>query len=116
MKIAARICVVVLLLNVAAAAACMSIQEAAKKIGQTGCVTGKLVKVGKSRNGTVFLDFCQDYRSCAFTAVVFAGDVAKVGDLQSLEGKTIQVSGKIQEYQGRAEIIIREKDQVKPGE
>ncbi len=103
----------VLLLSSLASAACMSIQDAAKHIGETACVTGKVLKVAQSKGGTYFLDFCEDYRQCPFTVVVFPKDLPNVGDVKLLEGKTIEITGKIEEYRGRAEIILKDKKQLK---
>src|SRR5512146_3431987 len=108
-----RTAVITLMLTTFASAACISIEEAAKKIGETACVTGKVLKVGQSNGGTYFLDFCEDYRKCPFTVVVFAKDVANVGNVKLLAGKTIEITGKIEEYRGRAEIILRDKRQLK---
>ena len=88
-------------------AGCLPIQEAPKHIGDTTCIKGKVIKVATSpRSATHFLNFCHDYRTCPFTVVVFARDLANVGDVRFLEGKDIQIYGKINEYQGAAEIIL----------
>lgn len=103
----------ILLLSTVSSAACISIEEAGKSIGQTACVTGKVLKVSQIRSGMYFLDFCEDYRKCPFTVVVFPKDVPNVGDVKPLEGKTIEITGKIEEYRGRAEIILKDKKQLK---
>jgi hypothetical protein len=96
-----------------ASAACLPITEAPAKIGQTACITGKVVKVGVGNSGTLFLNFCEDYRQCPFTVVVFPGDLRHVGDVRQLEGKTVEVHGKVQKYGGQAEIILRESRQLR---
>src|SRR5262245_32021237 len=102
-----RLVVVLFALPTACAAACLSIQEAHKNIGDTTCVSGKVIAVGSSpRSGTHFLNFCDDYRDCPFTVVVFARDLENVGDVRSLAGKQIEVYGTIKEYKGQAEIIL----------
>lgn len=94
------------------AADCVTIEQAAKKIGATACVKGKVVRVGQSRSGTYFLDFCDDWKKCPFTVVVFPRDVLNVGDVRKLEGKTIEVHGTIKQYKGRAEIILKDARQL----
>ncbi|HYG99520.1 MAG TPA: hypothetical protein VD837_10350 [Terriglobales bacterium] len=96
-----------------ASAECITIEKAKEKIGSNACVTGKVVKVGSSKSGTRFLDFCEDYKSCPFVVVVFARDLRDVGDISQLEGKTIEISGKIVEYDGRAEIILKDVKQLR---
>jgi transcriptional regulator of NAD metabolism len=43
---------------------------------------------------------------CPFTVVVFASNLKHVGDVRQLEGKEIEIHGRIKEYDGRAEIIL----------
>lgn len=87
--------------------------EASEHVGQTARVRGTLVNAHMSANGTVFLDFCRQYRSCPFSAVIFADDAKQFGDLSKFVGKEIIVSGKISSYQSRPEIILRSPDQIK---
>jgi DNA/RNA endonuclease YhcR with UshA esterase domain len=39
--------------------------------------------------------------------------VRDVGDVRQLEGKTVEVHGKIQQYGGRAEIVLKDVRQLK---
>jgi hypothetical protein len=99
--------------SVAFAGDCISIEQAAKQVGSNACVTGKVLKVGRSKSGTTFLDFCEDVKACPFVVVIFARDLRDVGDVKQLEGKTIEVGGKIEEYNGRAEIILKDVKQLR---
>ena len=103
----------ILLLAATAAAKCLPMGEALKHIGDTACVTGKVLTVSESPNGAWFLNFCDDYRQCPFTVVAFARDLRDVGDVRLLAGKEIEIHGKIREYQGRAEIILRDRKQLR---
>src|SRR2546423_11893298 len=99
-----------------ASAACIPISEAAKKIGDTICVTGKVEKISQGARGAQFIDFCAEHAKCPFTAVVFADHLRDVGDIRTLVGKTIQVHGQVREYDGHAEIPVREARQLRgPG-
>ncbi|MDE2474514.1 MAG: hypothetical protein KGO48_05655 [Alphaproteobacteria bacterium] len=89
------------------------ISEASEHVGQTARVRGTLINAHTSASGTVFLDFCRQYRSCPFSAVIFADDAKQFGDLSKFAGKEITVSGKISSYQSRAEIILRSPDQIR---
>src|SRR5258708_17671537 len=91
---------------------CSSFTEAKKQIGKKQCVSGKVLSVSKSPGGMTFLDFCEDYLACPFTVVVFPEDLHRVGDLNQLIGKTIEVSGKIKDYDGRAEIVLLGTEQL----
>jgi hypothetical protein len=85
---------------------CISFQDARQHIGATRCVTGKVLRVEEGDKGVTYLDFCEDYRVCPFTVVVFRSDLSHVGDVRRLSGKTIEIHGDLKEYDGRAEIIL----------
>jgi hypothetical protein len=91
---------------------CLSVVEAQKHVGKKNCVTGTVVRVEEGNNGVTFLDFCADYHSCPFTVVVFHGDLKSVGDVRQLQGRTITIKGTIEEYDDRAEIILRHLQQL----
>jgi hypothetical protein len=94
-------------------AGCVDFHDAGAHAGETGCVSGRVLKVFTSRGGNTFLDFCEDYRDCPFTSVIFSSDKHKFGDLQSLAGRQIEIRGPITVYQGRPEIIIRDPEQIR---
>jgi hypothetical protein len=96
-------------------AACVDIRNAATLEGKRGCVGGLILRVYTARSGNSFLDFCQDYRTCPFTSVIFSKDQAKFGDLGSLQGKRVEIKGDVVAYQGRAEIILHDPQQVRSG-
>ncbi len=98
----------VLLLSVAARGMCLPMEQARQHVGEVKCVAGKVIRVKQGERGVHFLDFCDDYRLCPFTVVVFPGDLKSVGDIRQLEGRLIEIHGPVQEYDGRAEIILRE--------
>lgn len=95
---------------------CVEINEAASRLGQDACISGRILRVYTSRAGNTFLDFCEDYRHCPFTSVIFAADREKFGELNALAGRQVTIQGKITEYQGRAEIVIREPEQIRPSQ
>ena len=103
----------ILLFSASLAAKCLPMGEALKHIGDTTCVAGKVLTVTESPNGAWFLNFCEDYRECPFNVVVFAKDLRDVGDVRTLAGKEVEVHGKIREYQGRGEIILRDRRQLR---
>lgn len=59
----------------------ISVQEAGQHIGETRCVTGKVLRVKVGRKGVHFLDFCEDQMACPFSVVVFPHDLKDVGDV-----------------------------------
>jgi hypothetical protein len=71
------------------------------------------VKLAIGPTGLHFLNFCEDYKECPFTVVVFPRDLRDVGDVRTLEGKEIQVTGKVKTYKGQFEIILRDRSQLR---
>lgn len=102
-----------LLLTAAGAAECLPVQRAPQHIGDSVCITGRVFQVNEGPSGTVFLNFCADYRACPFTVVVFPRDLRHVGDVRQLAGKEIQIHGEIRAYEGRPEIVLREARQLR---
>lgn len=96
-----------LIISTRAVADCLPFAEANKHLGTSRCVTGKVVKITHSEQGTTFLNFCEDYRVCPFQIVVFRGDLPHVGDVRHLVGKNIEIHGKIEDYDGHTEIVLK---------
>ena len=93
--------------------ACVPFAEAAPLVGNTACVTGRVLKVATSKAGHTFLDFCEDYRKCPFSTVIFFEDRAKFGDLLYLQGQVVELRGLVGYYRERPQIIIRDPGQLK---
>jgi hypothetical protein len=91
---------------------CVSFAEASRHVGTTQCVSGTVLHVAEGTNGVAFLTFCQDHKTCPFTVVVFPDDLHKVGDIQQLEGRMVEIKGTIQDHDGRAEIVLRHTQQL----
>jgi hypothetical protein len=106
-----------LLLCVTAASAsdCLSIQTASQHVGETKCVTGKVLRVKVGARGVHFVDFCEDQMACPFTVVVFPHDLKDVGDVRRLAGQMIEIHGPVKLYNGRAEIILNRVSQLTNG-
>jgi hypothetical protein len=96
-----------LIISTSALADCLPLAEANKHLGTSRCVTGKVVKITHSEQGTTFLNFCEDYRLCPFQVVVFRSDLPHVGDVRHLVGKNIEIHGKIEDYDGHTEIVLK---------
>ena len=96
-----------------ARAACVPFDQAADHIGEKTCVIGKVLKVNESQSGTFFLNFCENYHKCPFSVVVFRSNLRDVGDVRQLEGKIIEIHGRIQPWGKHAEIVLKELRQLK---
>ena len=112
MKRIAQILVILFFSTFAAAATCIPFDQAQKHMGETQCVTGEVVRVEAGSGGVHYLDFCDDYRLCSFSVVVFSHDLKNVGDIRQLAGKMIEIRGEVKEYDDRAEIILESNKQL----
>ena len=92
---------------------CLDLETARGHTGENSCVAARVLRVFTSRSGNTFLDFCADYRKCPFTSVIFASDRSQFGNLSALEGRKVEIRGEITSYNGRAEIIIHNPQQVR---
>jgi hypothetical protein len=92
---------------------CIDLHQAAAHAGEQACVTGRVLRAFTSKSGNTFLDFCEDYRNCPFTSVIFASDRAKFGDLTALQGRAIELRGKIQVYHDQPEIVLNDPVQIR---
>ena len=104
--------VAAIFLSVVASAECVPIEQAQRHIGETQCISGKVVRVQAGSRGVHYLDFCEDYRLCPFSVVVFSYDLKNVGDVRELAGKLVEIRGEVKEYDGRAEIILENRKQL----
>ena len=93
-------------------AECIPFADAHQHIGSNRCITGKVLRVEEGTKGVTYLDFCEDYRVCPFTVVVFASDLKHVGDVRQLKDKVVEIHGDIKQYDTRAEIILSRPSQL----
>ena len=98
--------------SVQVSAECIPFSDAHQHIGKTQCVSGTIFNVKEGTKGVTFLDFCETFETCPFTVVVFPGDLKYVGDVRQLKGRAIEIKGTVQDYDGRAEIILRHPRQL----
>jgi hypothetical protein len=105
----------ILLAPLLSASDCLPIHEASQHVGETKCVTGKVIRVKAGTKGVNYLDFCEDQLACPCTVVVFPSDLKDVGDIRRLAGRTIEVRGAVTLYDSRAEIILKRISQIAGG-
>jgi hypothetical protein len=102
-----------LLFPIISVAGCIPFSEAGKHIGETKCVRGTVAHVERSKEGAQYLTFCEGSGVCPFAAVIFAADLRHIGDVRQLQGKSVEVHGDVQGYDGRAQIVVSESRQLK---
>lgn len=95
------------------ASQCINFKESGNYVGEYKCVTGRVDNVYTSAKGNTFLNFCPDYKTCPFSSVIFSSDSYKFPSPKQYQGKIVEISGLIKTYQGRAEIILNDPNQIK---
>jgi DNA/RNA endonuclease YhcR with UshA esterase domain len=87
--------------------------QAAAHVGQQVVVEGTVVRVYTSSSGTTFLNFGAAYPNQDFTAVIFDKVSSAFPSVDQLRGKRVAISGAVQLYQGKPEIILRSASQLR---
>ncbi len=92
-------------------------QQAKDNIGRTVTVCGKVASANyatRSRKQPTFLNLDEPFPRHIFTTVIWGNDRAKFGQPEvELLNKRICVTGLIEEYKGKPEMILRDRDQLK---
>ena len=91
---------------------CIPFTQARDHIGETQCVTGTVLHVKAGYRGVTYFDFCEDFRVCPFTVVIFPGHLRDIGDVRQLQNRQIEIHGELKDYDGRAEIVLEQLRQL----
>jgi hypothetical protein len=87
---------------------------AGSHMGQSVTVEGLVSEVHTARSGSAtFIDIGGMYPNQTFTAVIWAANMSAVGDVSGLTGKTIDVTGTIATFEGRPEVVVTSRAQIK---
>jgi len=87
--------------------------ETKAHVGQPVTVEAAISDVHTVSSGVTFIDMGGRYPDNDFVAVIFADDAAKFPNASALEGKTVTISGPVQLYQGKPEIVLKSANQLK---
>lgn len=90
--------------------------QARAHVGKRATVCGVVASANfatRSRRQPTFLNLDKPYPDHIFTAVIWIEDRPKFGTPETeMKGKRICVSGLVEQYQGRPQIILRERSQL----
>ena len=89
-----------------------SYADAINHIGENATIEGIVLNVYKNSSGMEFIDFCKNYKTCPFTAVIFSSDTQKFKNIDKLKNSKVNISGNIKNYNGKAEIVINNPSQI----
>jgi len=87
--------------------------DAAQHVGKEVVVEGVVVQVSVSTpSEPIYLNFGARYPKHVFAAVVFADKRALFADAGKWEGKKVRVTGTVQLYRGKPEIVLNDPAQL----
>jgi hypothetical protein len=86
--------------------------DASKYYDETLVITGKVVAVSVTP-GIDFLKFDEPATAPPFSALIFREHSGQFGDLQKLNGRTLEITGTVTDYHNKPEIILESTNQVK---
>lgn len=86
---------------------------ASSYVGQTVTIRGFVGDVHVTRGGVTFIDMGGRYPDNAFTAVIFDEDKMEFPNVASLDGRTIEITGRVRLHRGKPEIVLRSAEQMK---
>ena len=86
--------------------------EADKHFQETCIVTGKVAQVS-IREKLVYLNLDKKFPDSPLTCVIFARATNQFGDLKGLEGKQVEVKGRIEDYREKLQIVLNNSNQLK---
>ena len=86
--------------------------DAVNHVGETITVEGVVSEVHVSAKAT-FIDLNGRYPNEEFTGLIWREDTGAFPDVEGYEGKTVDITGTVQMYRGRPEIILRSQSQIK---
>jgi DNA/RNA endonuclease YhcR with UshA esterase domain len=85
---------------------------AAAHIGKQVTVTGVVAQIS-FRPALVFLNFDKPYPNSPFTAIIRNSHTNEFETLSALKGKSVAVKGRVKDYNGKPEIELTSKSQLK---
>jgi DNA/RNA endonuclease YhcR with UshA esterase domain len=86
--------------------------EAKDYVGKFVVVTGEVMQV-RTTDRVTHINLGKPYPYHDFTAVVFASRSNLFPELDKLPGKVVEVSGRVEEYSGKPQIVLQAKTQLK---
>jgi DNA/RNA endonuclease YhcR with UshA esterase domain len=96
------------------AAKAITPQEAKDHVGEIVTVEGVVCEVYHAKSGKVtFIDMGGRYPNNPFAGVIFSDDAKKFSDVDFCNGKTCDVTGRVQLHDHAPEIILNDADQLK---
>jgi len=87
--------------------------EAKDHIDETVIIKGIVDQVSTTKGGQIYFNMGGKYPSNTFSAVILKTNASKFENIQSYEGKAVEITGKVKMYNNKPEIILEKKEQLK---
>jgi DNA/RNA endonuclease YhcR with UshA esterase domain len=98
---------------VASLAATYTPSQAAAHIGETATVEDVVSQTHvDDKSGAGFLNMGGRFPNHDFQGFISQRDIGKFGNLHRYEGKTVGITGKIRDFNGKPEIIVSDPGQI----
>lgn len=95
----------------------VNVYEALKYKGQKVTVCGIVTQIytpNDVEGNPVYINMGGKFPNHSFTIVIWGDDILKFKNgLEEYKGRHISVTGKIKEYEGKAQIVVKESKQIK---
>jgi len=88
-------------------------EQAAKHVGETVVVRGKITQIVLSVNLTTHINFGGIYPNHVFTATIFKANQSQFTGVRDYDGKVVEVRGSVHLYRGKPEIVLIEPIQIR---
>jgi len=85
-------------------------KEAKDFIGETKILKGPVAGVFVSNKGTVLINFDEDHPNSTFVAVIYKDAAVTYDNIK--KGSILTITGKIEEYKGKPQIVLTEQSQI----
>lgn len=85
-------------------------KDAKNFTGETKIVKGIVASVFISNKGTVLINFDEKHPNATFVAVIKSDSGIKYDNIK--EGSILTISGTIEDFKGKPEIVIKEQTQI----
>jgi len=85
--------------------------QAAAHVGETATVEGR-VSVSKTAGGETYLDIGGTGSSAPFSAYVSRSNRSAFQDVDKLDGKNVQITGRISTFRDKPEIFLTDPSQI----
>jgi exonuclease VII large subunit len=88
-------------------------EEISNSIGKDVIVVGQATQVKIMESKMVYINIDGEFPDNKLTGVVFKKDADKFENVKDYEGKKVELTGKLELYKGKPQIVLKKKEQLK---